>query len=505
MKRFLLGLTAILLCLCMVIGAFACDDIPSGDNNATPVVTHPDAKTLAATYTTAEQDVPTITDYTVGADFDIDTVRFAFYSPATGWVEDVNAAPFDESKPTVIHSHGQGDDDYMFTPDTLYNEGYNVMSFLWGTLSDDLDVLRIETRIWQLIENYVDYANNANIKDEAGFDCTVPELFAARYCDFFALHPNYNMPIRLTGHSYGGQLTFALATYFTKLFMTNRLPARLLPDRYTLLDPYFDNYDQEFDCKWLGVKIPYSSVGIALYSLEHYLMPNNVAIEMLRTSDLVELGCIMSMGDEAAPDYFTQMKPQFRVVELGNKDDLRNQFSVFDGSGFLHTVANDFYFSPNAKAMYADADGIDIFGRANSASLVLATRGMRFNFDIDAEDYKRYENVTIARVPHYYTQKKNAAFDNLTVVSGLVAADANGNGIYDEQAAERLNGVLVSLTDSESGATQTMMTTSGYYRFEVKRGATYTLRVSANNYKMKTATVTAGAFVNVFDFALEAQ
>jgi len=49
------------------------------------------------------------------------------------------------------------------------------------------------------------------------------------------------------------------------------------------------------------------------------------------------------------------------------------------------------------------------------------------------------------------------------------------------------------------------MTTSGYYRFEVKRGATYTLRVSANNYKMKTATVTAGAFVNVFDFALEAQ
>jgi len=522
MKRICKILVIACICACLALGVYACDKTPadgnrdSGDNSGQATVELVEAKTLAETYATGGK-APTITDYTVADDFDIDTVRFAFYSPATGWVEDVANAPFDESKPTVIHAHGQGADGYMFTPDALYNEGYNVMSFLWGTLSDDMDVLRIEQRVWQLIADYVDYDNNGAVKEAAGFNCTVPELYLARYCDFFALHPDYNLPIRLTGHSYGGQLTLALATYFTKLYRDGRLPARLLPERYTMLDPYFDNYGQDFECGWLNTTIHYSSVGAALYALENYLIPNNVAIEMLRTSTPVEFAGFMSILDDDAPDYFNVLKPMFRVVELANQNDLQNQFSnKIYGTGMLHTFANYFYFSPDAKTLYADADGVAIFGRANSASLVLATRAMRFDLRVDSEDYTRYQAITVERVPHVIAEDEEeeidvivdtseedaAAFAAVTVVAGLVSLDANGNGLFDDLAADRLNDVTVVLKNVATGETQTVRTVGGYYRFDAKRGQTYTVTVEADNYQRKEATVTASTFVNLSDFAL---
>ena len=514
MKRFLGILMIATWCLALALAAVACDNTtPSDGQDAVQAL---EAKTMAETCNEATMDVPTITDYTVAEGFDIGTVRFAFYSPETGWIEDVNDAPFDESKPTVIHAHGQGADGYMFTPDALYGEGYNVMSFLWGTLSDDMDVLRIETRIWQRIADYVDYENNGAIRTAEGFNCTVPELYVARYCDFFALHPDYRMPIRLTGHSYGGQLTCALATYFTKMYKENRIPARLLPERYTMLDPYFDNYGQDFECAWLGTTIHYSSVGAALYALANYLTPNNVAIEMLRTSMPVEFAGLMSIFDDDAPSYFDLLKPLFRVVELNNQNDLQNQFSnKIYGTGMLHTFANYFYFSPDAKLTYADADGVVCFGRANSASLVLATRGMRFNFYVDAEDYTRYDNITIERAQHVVSAKEDengvlidtseedaAAFEALTVVAGLVSADANGNGLFDDLAADRLNDVTVVLEDVATGEKQTVRTVGGYYRFDVQRGTTYVLTTYATNYQSQSATVTASNFVNVKDFAL---
>lgn len=528
MKRFFVILTVTALCLCLAMGAFACDQpaTPNNKQSATdaqtenankPEITAVAAKTIGETYAAAPTDVPTITDYTVAEGFDLSTVRFSFYSPATGWVEDVNTAPFDESRPTVIHAHGQGGDDYMTTPEALYNEGYNVMSFLWGTLSDDMDVLRIERRIWQPIADYVAYDSNGAIREAEGFNCSVPELYVARYCDFFALHPDYRQSVYLTGHSYGGQLTCALATYFTKLYLDGRLPARLLPERYVLLDPYFDNYVQDFECDWLDTTIHYSSIGAALYCLDHYLIPYNVAIEMVRTSDLVELAGVMGVNDAEAPNYYNGLKPQFRVVELGNKNDLRTQFGtaisdIIYGSGYLHTFSHDFYFDPGAKLLYADADGVVCFGRANSASLMLATRGMRFDFYIDAEDYTRYENVTIERVPQVVTSEDEdapdtseedaAAFAAVTVVAGMVSADANGNGRFDDLAADRLNDVTVVLENVATGEKQTVNTVCGFYRFDAVRGATYTLTTYAANYQSQSVTVTASAFVNLTDFAL---
>lgn len=498
MKRVLCCILVLVFCLGFALASTACSP------------RYEDATTTADVQADLEIRQPTMSDYTLDPQFDASTVRFAFYSPDTGWVEDVNNAPFDETKPTVIYSHGQGGDSRMFTPEGMYNEGYNVISFLWGCMADDA-LTPIEQKIWQRIAQYTVYENGKTVFVKSDkFDCTVTELFVARYCDFFALHPQYNMPIRLAGHSYGGQLTFALATYMTTLAQENRLSARLIPERYTLLDPYFDNQIIDFECRWLGRTLHYSSVGSAIYAYTNILAPNNIAIEMLRTSPLVEMATVMGVGDDNAPDYFAELKPLFRVVELNNINELRDQLvartddmhlDMTAAMGYWHSVANHFYWSPRAKSVYTNEDGVVIFGRENAASLVLATRGMHFDWWIDEEAVERFENVTMART---ITEDEDGnTNENDTVLAGLVMADANGNGKADDKACNRLTNATVIITDNATKQSTEIKTVSGYYRFEATRGATYTVEVHAGNYQSVRTTVTASAFVNLCDVAMQ--
>lgn len=509
MKKLLYTTIATFVVLTMVLSLWACkgtEPTPDTSKNETPQV-YAEAKTIAETYAAAVHDVPTISDYTVPADFDLNTIRLEIWTPETGWTADLANAPFDETRPTIIHSHGQGRNGYMFTPQALYNGGYNVISFLWGCMSDD-ELEPIEQKIWQRIEKYVRYdVDGSGVEHSVyvkttEFDCTVPELYVARYCDFFALHPDYNMPIRLTGHSYGGQLNFALASYMTTLFLEGRLPARLLPERYTLLDPYFDNLPMDFECRWLGETIHFSSVGAAIYCIDKILAPNNVAIEMLRTSPLVELATIMGVADDDAPDYFVDLKPLFRVTELKNVNELREQFDDMTvGMGFWHTIANDFYFSPQAKELYYDAASELIFGRETPAEFVLATRGMHFDLWVDEVDYAQYQNVRVARTV------TDAETDDVCILAGLVTRDADGDGVADEKAAERLIGASVVLTDDATGEKQTYSTVNGFYRFDVLRDHTYTLQVHAGGYASSEVVKvsTAQSFCTTRNFSLAKQ
>lgn len=491
MKRFWSIFVIAIVCMCLALGTIGCGNTP---NEPVPVAFN-DAATAAETYAGEVHDVPTISDYTVPEAFDLSTIRFAFWSPSTGWTEDVDNAPFDESRPTIIHSHGQGGDAHMFTPRAMYDAGYNVISFLWGCLSDD-ELEPIEQKIWNRIEKYIDYSNGqSEIIYTDGFDCTITELYVARYCDFFALHPNYNQPIRLTGHSYGGQLNFALSAYITTLFQAGRLPGRLLPERYTLLDPYFDTLQLDFDCRWLGQTFRYSSVQAAIYCMQNILIPNNIAIEMLRTSPLVEV--INGIVADDAPDYFTELKPLFRLTELKNTNELRLQFdNMAEGMGFWHTIANDFYFSPQADNIYYDEDGEMIFGRETPAAFVLATRQMHFDFWVDNDDYNQYQNVRVERT---ITEDN----EDLTIIAGLVMQDADGDGTPNDKACYRLSNVCVKLIDNATGEIKAVQTNNGFYRFEAERGHTYTVETHAGNYVDATQTVEAqNDFCFVRNFAL---
>lgn len=456
------------------------------------------ALTLKEIYNQGKIDQPTISDYVVDDSFDIGLVRLTFFSPETGWTEDPLNAPFDENKPTLIFAHGQGSDRLMNTPEDIYNSGYNIINFLWGTFSDD-DLFSIEYKIWENIQRYIVEENGEKvIKEVDGFECTIPELYVARYCDFFALHPNYNKQIRFVGHSYGSQLTFATSALITYLFNSGMLEARLLPERYTLLDPYFDNMDFTFNCKWLGgCDLPSSSVGACSYCLENILLPNNVAVEMLRTSPYVEMSIAMgTTTNEGAADYYSLIKNRLRVTELSNSSQIVMQSpNVIEGAGNCHSIATKFYFSGNAKEQYYDEDGALIFGREVPASFVLGTTGMHFDFTVSENDYLDFQDMTYSRT----TNKEN---EDLTRISGFVCFDENGNGIYDDNAGNRISGIKVSLYDQKGKSVNSVFTDRGYYQFDVERGQTYTLTFSANGYQTVKTTVVANHYINISDIVM---
>lgn len=455
------------------------------------------ATTLKEEYEGNNVNMPTISDYVVDDNFDLNLVKFAFFSPSTGWTYDVENAPFDENRPTFIYAHGQGGDCPMSTPEDIYNLGYNVINFLWGTFSND-DLFSIEYKIWDNIQRFVLDENGKDVIHESDkFNCTVPELYVARYCDFFSLHPNYNKPIRFIGHSYGSQLTMATSAYITKLFKDGRLEARLFPERYTLLDPYFDNMDFTFDCKWLEQQLSSSSVGASSYCIDNILFPNNVAIEMLRTSPYVEMSIAMGTTTNENPaDYFALIKNKLRVTELSNSSQIVSQSpNMFEGVGNCHSIATKFYFSGNASNSYYDEDGALIFGREVPASFVLATTGMHFDFTVSEKNYLDFQDMTYSRT----ITEKNA---DLTMLAGFVCFDENGNSVYDENAGYRLNGIKVELYDEQGILLDATYTSNGYYSFDVERGKNYSLEFSAPNYKTEKQTIEARYFVNTLDVAL---
>lgn len=489
MKKIIITIFCLIsLLLCF---SFTACDVISDNSGEEP------ASTLKECFSSSTKNQPTISDYVVDDSFNIDLVRFAFYSPETGWTEDVETAPFDENKPTFIYAHGQGSDCHMSTPEDIYNSGYNVINFLWGTFSND-DLFSIEYKIWDNIQRFIVEEEGKDVTYEAeGFNCTVPELYVARYCNFFALHPNYNKPIRFIGHSYGSQLTMATSALITKLFNEGRLEARLYPERYTLLDPYFDNMDFTFDCKWLGCTLSSSSVGASSYCIENILFPSNVAIEMLRTSPYVEMS--IAMGDttnENAVNYFTAIKDRLRVTELKNSTQIVSQSpNMIEGIGNCHSIATKFYFSGNASEKYYDEDGALIFGREVPASFILATTGMHFDFTVSENNYLDFQDMTYSRT---ITEEN----EDFTRIAGLVCFDENNNGIYDENAGNRLNGVCVELYDREGKLVDKVFTDRGYYQFDVERNREYTLVLSAKGYERKEITVETRYYVNITDIAL---
>lgn len=482
----------LILCTILVlVGALiACGELPANEPADTaPVV---ESQELADLY--AFTSMPTIGDYTdkVDPDFDLSSVRLMYYVPETDdWTNDPSSAPFDESKPTYIHAHGQGWDGHMYTARDMYNRGYNIINFYWGTFASD-DLYPIEYKIWDNITQYtvrVD-GRGKKIKSNA-FSCTVPEIYAARYCDFFAQHPNYDQPIHMVGHSYGGQLTLAMSAYLTTLWKQGRLPARLLPDRYTLLDPYFDNAAPQFNCQWLGGQFfKDSSVSAAIYCLHNILFPNNIAIEMLRTSPYVEMSMAMGLGKENVTDYFTELKGIMRVVELANDDDLSAFKSSFsDQVAICHSVANALYPNARSKDVYYDEEGVAVFGCEMPAADVLLTNGMHFDFTIDAEDYTQFQNMEFWR-----TEPDEP--ETTARVGGMVYVDANGNGKIDESVAHRLHNAQVVVKDEQGTVVANASTVNGFWRVDVPKGKTYTVTVTSGT-QTTTSTVEATRYANV--------
>ena len=540
MKKFI-AVVLIATLMTVLFAACAGADTNKTDENQTKTETPVYKNALTIAEEKAEYNEPTITDYAVDPDFDVSKVRLKIYN-GTGWEAADEDCCFDPDKPTFLFAHGLGPDLHAREPEGIYEKGYNVLSFLRGCLSgNSLGIIKIGKCIWENIDCYT--TNDKDLYTSDKFDCTVPELYLARYCDFFKNYPGYSKPIIMTGHSYGGQLTTAMSGLMTKYLNEGRLNPRIYPEKFMLIDPYYDTLNVEFNCKWFGQKFTGSSVGAA-GAIFDYDAENNVAIELLRTSPLVELAKYMNMtgSDDGSSTiaYTKEVERKVMYVELEDVTQIDKQLSgLYDVGARKHSVAEDFTLTVyrenktydvykyksgeimvGALDVYTDEFGNPLYGKFAPASLDVAQRGMHLDANTNGEDFNNFSEWTISHT--YYDEdsinwglvemgeemeEEDKLYmtyswftEDYSKIAGFVYADVNANGKTDDGASSRLNGVTVELKDANGKTLKTTETKNVYYEFEVEKNKAYTVEIHSLNYADQKATVTANGACNISDF-----
>lgn len=490
MKRIIVLITAIVLLVSMVFCLAGCDNKKPVDNGDKPIdggdkpgIAPAHATTMADAY--GEYTLHTYAEYTLDEGFNPDLVRIESYSPATGWVFADENAPFDTQKPTMIFAHGMGTGMHSNDPHFWYESGYNVLNFWWGCMADD-ELYPIEEKIWQRIKQY--RVGDTMYKVD-GFDCTMAELYLGRYCDFFALYPSYNMPINMVGHSYGGQLTLAVATIMTMACNEHAFNPAVFPSKFTLLDPYFDNAKIPLESKWLGVEVENSSVGMAGKAID-ILLENNIPVEILRTSPWVRLAAI-AMGtvgagkEDVTSEYYQLIQSRLCYTELTNPEVLQRELGLINGIERMHTISLDLYLDGYTKGAY-EYEGGFVAGRNATPSHILASMGRMYLLTMTDPSHN-YDEYTV--VP-----KLTDEMDGMARIAGFVYAEG-----APRAAGSRVNGVKVELLKDGAVMDTVSSTHNGFFAFDVEKDGTYALRFVADNVDTKTVRVTAEHVISVCD------
>ena len=236
MKKAVAIILVISLISVLVLSFAACDKQDGTGTETEPEVVLKNAVSISEEHETYQEI--SITDFTYPQGFDVGLARLEVYNGEENRWEaaDENSA-FDPNKPTIFFAHGIGTDLHGRNPHAMYAKGYNVISFLWGVFSDNnVSLQNVEVLIWDRITMYYDKEKSTVVMSD-GFDCTVAEIYLARYCDFFKQYPGYNQPIIMTGHSYGGQLTCAMSGIMTKYRNEGKMNPAIFPIKYMLIDP----------------------------------------------------------------------------------------------------------------------------------------------------------------------------------------------------------------------------------------------------------------------------
>ena len=515
MKKFI----AILIVLCISTALLAA---------CTPATSYEAAMTMKEYL--GNYDEPTITDYTVAEGFDIARIRLEVYN-GSGWEPADENSSFDPNKPTFIFAHGLGPDLHGRYPEAMYAKGYNVLNFLWGAFSGNkVGVNNVGFLIWDKIDRYeINTEEEYALVMAEGFNCTVPELYLARYCDFFKNYPTYSQPIIMTGHSYGGQLTCAMSGLMTKCLNEHKLNPCIYPDKFMLIDPYFDNHNFTYECAWFGETFHGSSIAAGSAILD-YDIENNTPIEILRTSSYVKMATHWGDVEKPKADVFYTSDIEMKVLYLELKDSETICPGInADDIARLHSIAEDFTLTVyreepyekgdvllvGAKDVYTDEYGNVLYGKFAPASYSLAARGIHMDVTTNGSDYNRYDEWTITPTyydPDYVNQllplsEADEAYltyswctEDFSKIAGFVNADENKNGKYDDGASSRLNNVTVILKDTSGKVLQTIKTNRGYYEFKVEKDKDYVVEIHTSNYTDKSANVRSDGIVNIVDF-----
>lgn len=233
------------------------------------------------------------------------------------------AALIDPNKPTLINVHGMLTDGHYkqetfnlnkkianpleFDLDTedvsmVYlwlREGWNVGNYHYNKFASEISPKVIEEKIWSIEgKSGVRYRHENGDYESHISEYCLAEHFAADYIRAMNYLPDTmgSKEIRFASHSMGGQLTTAGIFLLTELSNVGQLDKSKLPDRNTLLDPYFSTTKtigskvlymgpENINIRWSDKKIVSNNTGITMLECLKDLEANGIALEYYTNDD----------------------------------------------------------------------------------------------------------------------------------------------------------------------------------------------------------------------------
>mmetsp|Transcript_30166 Transcript_30166/g.76271 ORF Transcript_30166/g.76271 Transcript_30166/m.76271 type:complete len:364 (-) Transcript_30166:317-1408(-) len=176
------------------------------------------------------------------------------------------AQPESAGRPVLLYVHGWQPGvcqnlapEGFITPTEVYGEardvaqpwldaGYRVLCFMWIPFADERDVATAEQKIWS--------SGPAQVQRRLTSDGTQQEVrdvgsMGEAFFEMYQQHVAGASRIHLVGHSLGSQMVARLLEH-----LLEEKNQHMLPQRVTLLDPYFTNFGKKYlDGRWTGERV----------------------------------------------------------------------------------------------------------------------------------------------------------------------------------------------------------------------------------------------------------
>ena len=514
MKKFLMILTSCVLLLTFVLGTTACvgkkDENKKTDKTLAAIGLEFDGEEKPMTKIRTLDDI-----YFPEGIFDT-KLGMWIYDASTDSYERTNSpegrALFDKNKPTFVSIHGMGGNGFADEPQ-LYADEYNVLCFVWGTYAgeDNSRVFDIAPKVW-----YSNYRRKDPLTEEVHYgarwqrvafdneektrwhwaewveddpsDACVIEMFCAFYYDFFKDLADYDASsIHIFGHSYGGMISIGATNLLITAFKCGLLPAYMLPDMVTLLDPYFMKADSDTDVPWLGYYSPdFGNICEVAYQTALECKKLGITVRVHRSSKLVATTVTEEQLNGSNKNVTVSYWNFVNNVVYSHLD---NQSARLFSIEALHNYGWDWFTSYYEGKMLTDAAATKTTEQALCFKMdydaSFARTGIKYqvnlngtadsNDDILTSFYKKYD-IESSDIAKSETYEEVAVLTGKAKIAGFVYFDRNGNGKLDERIRDHLSGCKITVKNS-SGEVVYSGTTgiNGYYEIEVSEEDTYTI------------------------------
>lgn len=442
-------------------------------------------------------------------------------------------ALFRKEKSVMCFAHGKGGNATVDRPSYYYNNGYNVLTFMWGTFARERDsryaiiadkIWYRERMCWIPDPGSDDYSDN-NLETKDVPDVTVAEIYGAFIYDLFEAFPDFSgSEFRVFGHSYGGMLTGALMSYFTSSYKNGLLPCYMLPDRFDFLDPYFSRPKEfatdAFVVPWLGEKETpkRSNVNEAIYQAALECRKLGIAVGLDRTSKSVCYPTTVSegFGEDVTGSYWNFCNS---IVYAHMSEDSAFAFPNFTNQ--VHGYGWSWYDEFNSDYVLKDASATveeEAYCFSMSYEKMFAKAGTKYNFDVNGtldpidddivtsfyikysndEDpnclqrndaYENFEEAKFSDKNEYFLA---AMYKSKAKIAGFAYEDRNGNGKMDERLGAHFKGATVTVKDKDGNVIyETVTGINGYYEAQVDQAGDYTVTFSApDGYSVSVSQIT---------------